>query len=139
MKFKSSTNIISFQGKTGIEKIGDNLVVKPFLNLPIAENKLTQKKRSYPVDFVYPNMEEYEIIINIPEGYRLAAIPEKHTLNNELAEIGLSYEPTETKLKISAKYSFKKPVYVASEYARIKFYMDTVVKRFNEEVVLEKI
>ena len=42
-------------------------------------------------------------------------------------------------LEISAKYSFKKAVYKAQEYARIKSYMDTIIKYFNPKVVFEKV
>jgi hypothetical protein len=60
-------------------------------------------------------------------------------MDNDLAEINLKYSINGNLLKIEGNYSFKKAIYISIEYARIKNYFDTIVKKFNEQIVMEKI
>jgi hypothetical protein len=131
--------VIALEGEVSIENLDNKLIISPFLNLPIKENKLTQKKRSYPVDFVFVTAEKYKSTIEIPEGYRIMETPDNYKMDNELAEIRIQHELTNGMLNIEAIYYFKKAVYKPHEYARIKSYFDTIVKKFNEQIVLEKI
>ncbi len=129
---------ISVAGKYETEKLENNIILKPLLNLPYSKNHLTQKSRSYPVDFVNPKSYMFECILDISNGFSIADLPDPFNMDNELAEIHIEYLRIENILKINGLYKFKKAVYVANEYARIKYYLDQIVKRFNEPIVLEK-
>jgi transglutaminase-like putative cysteine protease len=131
--------IIAYEGKTELEKIDNKIIISPFLHYPIKENILTQKKRSYPVDFIYPKKEKLISRLEIPAGYKLIGVPEAFTVDNELAEINLMYTIEDNIVEASAEYHFKKGVYISEEYARIKSYIDMIVKKFNEQLVFEKI
>jgi hypothetical protein len=128
---------INFEGDYETEKLGDNIVIKPFLDLPLSSNKLIQKERTYPVDFVYPWEEQFESNLEIPKGFSLTDLPEGYELDNDLADINLDYTLTDNILTAKGNYKFKKAIYVASEYSRIKYYMDQIVKYFNQPIVLE--
>lgn len=128
---------IFFEGYYETEKLANNIVIRPFLNLPLAKNNLTQKKRAYPVDFNYPWEEEFESILPIPENFTLTELPKPYKLDNDLAEINLNYSLVDNILTSKGNYKFKKAIYVESEYSRIKYYMDQVVKYFNQIIVLE--
>lgn len=130
---------LAYEGITPLEKIDNKLIVSPFLNFPIKENKLTQKKRTYPVDFIYAKKEDLVAIIDIPDGYKVVSIPEAYVLDNHLAEINLTYSINDRIIEATANYHFKKGLYTTEEYARIKYYLDMIVKKFNEQVVLEEI
>lgn len=134
---KSSSYSMNFKGKSETEKINKNIVVKPFLNLPISTNHLKQKVRSYPVDFVYPWEEQFESILRLPEGYVVPVLPRPYKLDNELAEINLDYSYSDGTVVAKGNYKFKKPVYAANEYSRVKYYLDEIVKHFNQPVVVE--
>ncbi|AHM61939.1 hypothetical protein D770_18435 [Flammeovirgaceae bacterium 311] len=139
-KKTSSPYIMAYEGKAALEVIDNKLIVSPFLSYPIQENTLTQKTRSYPVDFIYPKKEQFVSRIDIPAGYKLIGVPEEFVVDDELAEISLKYAITEDNIiEISANYHLKKGVYVAEEYSRIKQYIDMIVKKFNEQLVFEKI
>ncbi len=129
---------IYFETEYETEKLGNNIIFKPFLSLPIDDNPLTQEVRSYPVDFVYPFENIYEASIEIPEGYSIPEIPENYTIDNDLAEINLSYTFDSFILAVKGKYKFKKSIYLADEYPKIKKYLDDIVKLFNQFVVIEK-
>ncbi len=129
---------MNFETKYETEKLGDNIVIRPFLNLPLSKNKLTQKKRTYPVDFIYPWESQFESTLEVPGDFSLTELPEGYKLENELAEINLDYSFDNNILIVKGNYKFKKSVYVANQYSRIKYYMDQIVKYFNQPVVLEK-
>lgn len=129
---------IGFKAKFTPEIIGNKVILKPLFKFPLSKNHLTLKERSYPVDFEYLRNNLYECYVNIPEGYELKQLPQFYHANDDLVNINLDYKLENRILKITGNYTFKKSVYVANEYTRIKSYIDHVVKHFNQPVLLEK-
>jgi len=129
---------MNFETTYETEKMGDNIIIKPFLDIPLSKNNLTQKKRTYPVDFIYPWEKKFETTIEIPAGFLLSKLPEGYRLNNELADIHLAYSLSDSILTVNGYYTFKKAIYSAKEYPQIKSYLDKIVKIFNQPLVLEK-
>jgi hypothetical protein len=134
----SSSYSMNFETQFETEKLGDNIVIKPFLNLPLSKNYLTQRNRTYPVDFIYPWENNFESILEIPADFIVSELPEGYNLDNELAEISLNYSLDNRILTVKGYYRFKKSTYFANEYARIKHYLDQVVKIFNQPILLER-
>ena len=133
----SSPYFMNFQGKFETEKINKSIVIKPFLHLPLSTNQLKQKERSYPVDFVYPWEEQFQTVLKVPENYTVPALPAPFKVNDELAEINLDYVLSNGFLMAKGNYKFKKSIYEANEYPKVKKYFDDIVKYFNQPVVLE--
>ena len=129
---------INFETNSETEKLGNNIVIRPFLKLPLSKNQLTQKERTHPIDFIYPWEDQFESTLGVPEGYFLFEIPQGYMVNNELVQISLDYSFDNSILTVKGNYKFKKPLYVANEYSQIKNYMDEIVKYFNQSIVLEK-
>ena len=121
-----------------LDRIGDNLIVNPFQNLSISENKLTQKERNYPVDILHPTDTQFEITLEIPKGYEPTELPMEYSTDNELVQITLKYAEQGNSLSIKGNYLFKKAVYSPDEYPRLKNYVGIITKRFNAPVVLSK-
>ncbi|WP_143473342.1 DUF3857 domain-containing protein [Flavilitoribacter nigricans] len=130
--------IIGIKGTSEIEQIGSNLILSPFLDFPMQENLLRQEERTYPVDFIYPKMDQFRIILEIPEGYELTDAPKAFQESNELVEVNITPQQTATSLTINAHYHIKKSVYSPQEYQKIKGYLDLIIKQFNQQVVLQK-
>lgn len=130
---------IIVSGEKDIEKIGDNIIVQPFLNLALQKNSLTQKNRSYPVDFTYKKSDEFKIVIDKPEGFVVDNLPDPYMIDDELANINIQYIEKDKMVEVIANYTFKKPVYNKNEYPRIKYYLDMIVRKFNESLVLKPI
>jgi hypothetical protein len=127
-----------FETRYEAEILGNNVVIKPFLNLPLSVNNLTQKKRTYPVDFIYPWEDVFESTLEIPGNFSITNIPDGYKLDNDLAEINLNYSLDKNILIVKGNYKFKKSTYIASEYSQIKYCLDQIVKEFNKPIVLEK-
>lgn len=131
--------IITIEGESSIEKIGDKIIVSPLLGFPIKEHNLNQKKRTYPVDYIYSITKEFNSTINIPEGYKIITIPENYTIDNKQVSIKLNYTQSDDSIKLNAMYKLKKAVYKTSEYSNLKYFMRMIINKFNEQIVFEKI
>jgi len=125
-------------GDFEMEKLEDNLVIRPFLNIPPQENRLTQKKRTYPVDFVYPYTVKLTSKITIPENYVLVDQPDKIKIDNSTGTVILQYTQADNILTLEGEYAFKQGVYKSKQYDKVKFYMKNIVKIFNSPIVLKK-
>lgn len=126
------------KGKLENENIGSSFIVKPFMNFAIEKNELTQRERNYPVDFKYSQKNIFESTIFIPNEYIIDKIPKTEYINNELLEISLEYLVENNKVHVKGLYDFKKSIYEPSDYKRLKYYIDLIVKRFNEELIFTK-
>lgn len=133
----SSPYSMNFLSNFETEKINNNIVIRPFLHLPVSKNHLNQKERNYPVDFVNPWEEQFESTLKVPDNYTLTSLPEPFKVDNELAEITLNYFFSNGSLTTKGNYKFKKSIYSANEYPQVKEYFDQIVKHFNQPVVLE--
>jgi 5-hydroxyisourate hydrolase-like protein (transthyretin family) len=129
---------IAFKANEELDRIGDNLIVNPFVNLSVSENKLKQKQRNYPVDILHPTNTQFNITIDIPKGYEASEIPKEYSTDNELVQISLKYTEQGNVLNIEGNYQLKKAVYSPEEYPRLKNYMSIITKRFNAPLVLSK-
>ncbi len=121
------------------ENINEKLYVSPFLNETLNDNPLNQKSRSYPIDMIYPTKNLLTSSIAIPDGYEIDYIPDDSRINNDLFELQYSVNQKDNFIKIIFLSYFKKAVYSADEYSKIKFYFNEIVKRSNEKVVFKKI
>ncbi|MBA4321577.1 MAG: hypothetical protein C0408_02045 [Odoribacter sp.] len=131
--------IIMCEGETEVEQLNNKIIVSPFLNFFPKENIFTQLSRSYPIDFTYANIEKYRCTIEIPLGYRVLSIPEGYKTGNELFEMSIDYKESDRVIEIATSYRFKKAVYQPAEYTRVKTHMDTIVKKFSDQIIFEKI
>ncbi len=129
---------IALEGKLKAEKQESNLVLNPFLNLAITENGLTQKERTYPVDFIYSSNQLFQISISVPSQYEPTVLSQSFHVDDELAEINIDYTFVDDVILIKGNYHFKKQQYSPAEYTMVKQHLDTVVQKFNELLVLEK-
>ena len=135
---KSFPYSINLQADYETEKLGSHVVIKPFLDLPVSKNQLTQNERRYPIDFVYPWNNGFSSSLQIPDNYSIEELPKSYKINNDLVEITLQYSVTDQLFVAKGNYKFKKAIYVASEYAEIKNYINEIVEYFNQPVILKK-
>ncbi|MEN8249341.1 MAG: transglutaminase domain-containing protein [Bacteroidota bacterium] len=129
---------IEVEGSISIEEAGDMLLVKPFLEFPLQKNLLVQEKRTYPIDLVYGKTFYYNSSIRIPEGYKVLEMPDNFSINSDLALINMTCQKSNGNINTKAVFSLKKDTYQPHEYARIKFYFNKAVSKFNEQIVLTK-
>lgn len=129
--------VIGVQGSFAVDRLGKNLILKPFLNLPLQKNSLTKEKRDYPIEFDYLVEDFFTMSLPLPEGYRVENLPESLDIDDEQVKIKLDYSIKGNVLSAKGGYYFKKVTYQADEYDQIKKYFDKIVEYFNQEVLIE--
>jgi hypothetical protein len=84
----------------------------------------------------YPVKRSCTSVITIPEGYKVDFIPEDYMILNELFELNYKVNNDGKTISVTFNYYFKKPVYAAADYLKLKFYFEDIIKKGNEKVVL---
>jgi len=120
------------------EIINNKIYLTAFHNEIIKDNPLKQKSRTYPIDMTYPLIEKLTNSISIPEGYVVDYLPKQLSIKTELFELSFVSSKANDKIILNLDYYFKKSVYSAEEYTRIKHYFSEIIKIGNEKVVLKK-
>lgn len=129
----------SYKGKLAIENVNNKIYLSPFLDYTVRNNPLSENKRQYPVDMIYPRNKKFVSIINLKSKYTIEFKPEDFKVNNELIYIEYSTKQQDNQVKIIFNYSFKKSVYTPKEYSRLSYYYSKIVKKANEKLVLKQI
>lgn len=130
-----------FTSTNSVEIIGDKMYFSPFLFLATAENPFKQETREYPVDFVYPNQDKYNISLSIPEGYVIETLPQpkavalpenlgsfKYNITNNGKQIQLLFIQDINQAIISNEY-----------YDMLKSFYKEIVDKQTEKIVLKKL
>lgn len=130
--------VMMFAGQAPVEKIGNKIVLQPFLNFPLKENPFRQDSRTYPVDFIFPRSTTMKSVIQVPAGYKVESLPEPDATDNELGQIKLISSQNGENIEIQAGFILKKSTYSSNEYVRLKNLFTTAVRGLNKSIVLEK-
>ena len=132
--------ILEFTSKRDEEFTADKIFFSPFFDEIMDEYPLKQKTRKYPIDLVYPKKRSYKTIMTIPEGYKVDYVLKDYkNIDNDYFSLTYAVKETEGKISIELSYYFKKYIYPATAYGRIKYYYKEVVKLGAEKVVFVKI
>ncbi len=130
----------SFTSANSVEIIGDKMYVSPFLFFATTENPFKQDKREYPIDFVYPNQDKFNISINIPEGYVVENLPQPKAvaMPDNIGTIKYNISNNGSQIQLLYVCEMNQPI-IASEYYEIlkNFYKELVNKQ-TEKIVIKK-
>jgi hypothetical protein len=131
----------SFKSTNSVEIIGDKLYISPLLYFSFKENPFKQEQRQYPVDFVYPNQDNFKISLAIPEGYTVESLPESKVIAMPDNYARFSYEISKNNNQIQLSYilDINKVVIENNYYDSLKDFFKELVNKNNEHIVLKKI
>lgn len=135
---KEKPYLLTYNQTSKPEIVNKKIYLSPFLNEIISDNPLKQKERTYPIDLTCPKQRIYNSSILIPEGYSVDYMPVEQKINNQLFELTYTSRLEDNQIFISFDYYFKKSVYSATDYSKIKFYFNEIVKKGNEKIVLKQ-
>lgn len=136
---KKEPYILTYNQTNKPEIVNEKIYLSPFLKETIADNPLKQKARTYPIDLTYPKQRFFHSTIIVPDGYKVDYLPSEQKMSNQLFDLNYSVKLENNKIHISLDYYFKRSVYSADDYSKIKFYYDEIVKKGNEKIVLARI
>lgn len=131
----------SFISSNSVEIIGDKMYFSPFLFFAKTENPFKQESREYPVDFVYPQQDKFNISIKIPDGYAIETMPKPAavTMPENLASFKYSITDNGGQIQLLYTQDINQAIIGAENYETLKqFYMEIVNKQ-TEKIVLKKV
>lgn len=139
LKEIDSDFIVQFNYIKDLELGSEKIYFSPFFDEIMDENPLKEKYREYPIDFTYSRKITMVSNINIPEGYELDYMNNKNkNISNDYFELQYNASELEGKVKIEFIYWFKKSVYPAAAYNRLKYYFNDIIKKGHEKIVFVK-
>jgi len=120
----------------------DFLYLTPILHTTWQENVFKSPERYYSIDFFYPSKELYRMTLSIPPGYVVEDLPANLTLkmpNKEAVFTYLIIQEDEHTLKIKSHINIKEVYYTPAVYPDIRAFIDIMVNKLKEQIVLKKV
>ncbi len=130
----------NFTSNNSVEIIGDKIYASPFLFFALTVNPFKQEVREYPVDFVYPKQDKFNVTLNIPEGYVVETLPQPRAVSmpDGLANFKYNISNTEKVVQLSYSIDINSAVIGSEYYEALKSFFKEVVNKQTEKIVLKK-
>jgi hypothetical protein len=130
----------SFKHTNSTEIIGDKIYFSPLLFFAETENPFKTETRKYPIDFVYPNQNTYNLVIKFPEDYMVETLPKSIVMpfSDNLLNFKYTISNSNNQIYVSAITDINTAIIPADYYEDLKAYYTELVKRETEKIVLKK-
>jgi transglutaminase-like putative cysteine protease len=131
----------NFTSNNSVEIIGDKIYVSPFLFFAIQKNPFNQEVREYPIDFIFPNQNKFNVTLNIPEGYTVETLPQPKAVSMPEGLVNFKYNISNTEKIVQLNYAIDiNSAIIGSEYYdALKAFFKELVNKQTEKIVLKKI
>lgn len=132
---------IKLKKENSFDKIGDKIYISPAFIFAMEENPFKSDTRTYPIDFLYPNKNNYTLTFNIPEGYVVDFVPQNKKIESGTNAVSAKWIINQDAKKVQVKWSldYNKAYVDSKEYRDIKIVFEELVKFMGEKIVLKKI
>jgi hypothetical protein len=130
-----------FTSTNSVEIIADKMYVSPFLFFAKTENPFKQETREYPVDFVFPNQDKFNISLTIPEGYVVEVLPAPKVVSmpDNLANFKYNISSTGNQIQVLYTFDTNEAIIGAEHYEELKLFYKEIVDKQTEKIVLKKV
>ncbi|MES2411669.1 MAG: transglutaminase-like domain-containing protein, partial [Bacteroidota bacterium] len=131
----------SFTSTNSVEIIGDKMYVSPFMFFANAENPFKQETREYPVDFVYPSQDKFNISIKIPDGYTVEVLPAGKTISmpDNLANFKYVISNDNNQIQLLFTFDTNQAIIGSENYVALKNFYKEMINKQTEKIVLKKV
>jgi len=131
----------SFTNNNVAEIIGDKMYISPMLFFTTTENPFKQETREYPVDFVYPHQDKYNISLTIPDGYAIETLPQPAAMAMPDGLGKFSYNISKNNNQVQLLYSLdiNQAIISPEYYEALKNFYKEMVNKQTEKIVLKKV
>ncbi len=130
----------NFSTQEYLQMAGHHIYLKPMLHLAEKENPFKQEERKYLIDFTTPIHKKVIMLYTIPEGWVAESTPE--TLKIAIPEHGavFTYQVMSlgNQMQVMSDFRINEAVFKPEMYAYLRAFMDQVVAKQNEQIVLKK-
>ncbi|MCF6133322.1 DUF3857 domain-containing protein [Flavobacterium wongokense] len=130
-----------FTATNSVEIIGDKMYLSPFLFFAKTENPFKQEIREYPVDFVFPNQDKFNISLTIPEGYAVELLPTAKAVSmiDDLANFKYNISTNGSQIQILYTYDINQAIIGSEHYETLKNFYKEMINKQTEKIVLKKV
>ncbi|MDN3669436.1 DUF3857 domain-containing protein [Echinicola jeungdonensis] len=130
----------TFKVLKSTNKMSDMLIIEPLSFARFEENKFKADERVFPVDFDYVFSDAYIVNFTIPENYQLDDYPEEMYIKMPGGQATFKYAPQviNGNLKIYVMMDINSKKVKAQDYQSLKSFMEMMVNKIKEPVVLKK-
>ncbi|WP_299227945.1 DUF3857 domain-containing protein [uncultured Psychroserpens sp.] len=139
--FKVNTTITS---ESLLEDAGDSYIFQVGLVIGTQSELYQETERINPIEMLYPNRYNYEIIVNIPEGYGVEGLSSlnidksyKGTTGEKLAKFESSYKLEDDKIIITIEEFYKTNEFDLNRYEEFREVINAA-SDFNKAAILFK-
>lgn len=131
----------SFTSTNSVEGIGDKMYVSPFLYFARNENPFKQEVREYPVDFMFPNQDKFNVSLTIPDGYVVETLPQSKSvaLPDNLGNFKYVISNTGNQIQLLYTLDINQAVIPVAYYLALKNFFKEIVNKQTEKIVLKKV
>lgn len=138
---KPVTESFSFESNNFTEVAGGKIHISPMLLYTMSQNPFKHEKRSYPIDFTFPQQDKYTFSISLPEGYVVESLPESAYYQIKDNVGGFRFNISATKpdqVQVVVINDINYAIVNAEYYPAIKDFFNKVVQKQSEKIVLKK-
>ncbi|MDH5381017.1 MAG: DUF3857 domain-containing protein [Cyclobacteriaceae bacterium] len=128
----------SAQFQISSEILANKIYLNPFLKEGLSENPLKGDTRTYPIDFIHKISENFNVQIEIPDGYKIEYLPSDYKYGTDLFELALTTSVKDQSISLQFRYEFKNATYDVKYYNKVKSYFRDIVRVTNERIILTK-
>jgi len=129
-----------YSQEDGAELIAGEIYLDPFAFFKYDENPFKLEERLYPIDFEFPQKDQYIISYEIPEGYAIKTLTKsiKAITPDKEAEFILSASSRGNIIQISIIVNLKKAIISSESYMYVKEFFNQLISKNKERIVLAK-
>jgi hypothetical protein len=124
-----------------VSKTGDKLYISPLFCFGEKENPFTNPQRLYPVDYGTPKEEIANLVLTIPDGYKVEELPKMTRF--QFGENAIKYdymiELVGNQIKVNTKLSIKKTTFDVAQYTDLRDFYGKIIAKMGEQIVLTKV
>ena len=104
------------------------------------ENPFKLDERNYPIDFTMPILDKYVVNVEMPEGYKVEALPKSEIIDFKEGAAKFSYIAKENGkyLQFVINFDLKTSLIDPTDYGVFKQFFEKMIEKQAEQVVLTK-
>lgn len=131
---------IDFTATNTIDRIGGKIYFSPTLFLTQSKSPFKLEERNYPVDFVFPFKEKYQIKIELPQGYKVEHLPANNAMTLTDNQVNFSYQVVhnDNYIQLVANFEVNAAVISPAQYPSLKKLFQAWIDKQQEKVILIK-
>jgi Domain of Unknown Function with PDB structure (DUF3857) len=123
-----------------VNKADDKMYVSPLLCFGEKENVFKSENRTFDVDFGATKEDMYQLVLKIPEGYKVEEMPKAMRIQTSDASIKYDFLISEkdNTITLNTKLVIKKTTFLPEQYQELKELYSKMIAKTGEQIVLSK-